>query len=500
MIKITLIKMYKYYYLVFFLIINTCFSQNTFTPTKYQLESGFYLSTSGQIPFWLRSNQYGIVPLESQIATIRGAAYKEYDSTRIYNQTSIKKVDIGYGMGLVVNAGKKNSIILPEAYMKIRFGIFEFYGGRRKEIVGLVDTTLTTGSYIWSGNALPMPKLQLSIPNYVSVLGKGLFSIKGGYAHGWFNSAYIKNYYLHQKWIYARLGKPNWKVKFYGGLNHQVQWGGKPAEPYVEPQTGQLITKLPSDLATYFRVISGVSLNTSDNGTNTGIPLNESWNRAGNHLGTLDIASEMVFRHFNILAYRQSIYEDGSLFYLNNISDGLLGISVKRKNIKKGIYQYCFEYINTISQGGNTGSENTIAQLRGQDNYFNNSVYLNGWSYEGNIIGTPLFTTLAQINPKSVSGYGFTNTPKSFIVNNRVKGYNFTFAGKSNKYNFISRVSWSSNKGFYGFDIEVKQFSFSQQVNYQLNKCVLNMNLSFDKGTLYPNTLGCYVGVRRVFF
>lgn len=491
--------MYKYYYIVLlFIIINTCFSQNTFTPNKYQLEYGIYLSTSGQNPFWLRSNQYGRVPLESQVATVRGSAYKEYDSTKKENQT-IKKLGIGYGVGLVVNGGKKNNVLLSEAYIKMRLGIFEIYGGRKKEIVGLVDTALTTGSYIWSGNALPMPKIQISIPNYVSILGKELLSIKGGYAHGWFNNGYIKNFYLHQKWIYVRLGKPQWKVKFYGGLNHQVQWGGKPSEPYIEPQTGQLITKLPSNLATYFKVISGVSLNTSDNGTNTKIPLNEAWNRAGNHLGTIDIASELVFGGFNILAYRQNIYEDGSLFYLNNIADGLLGISIKRKDIKKGIFQYCFEYINTTNQGGDTGSEN-ISQLRGRDNYFNNSVYFNGWSYKSNIIGTPLFTTLEQINSKLVNGYGFTTTPNSFIVNNRVKGYNLSIAGRGTKYNFISRVSWSVNKGFYGFDIEVKQFCFSQQVSYELNKYVLNMNLSFDKGLLYPNNLGCYVGIRRIFF
>jgi hypothetical protein len=38
-----------------------CFSQTTLlSNTKYQLETGTYLSTSGITPFWLRSNQLNI--------------------------------------------------------------------------------------------------------------------------------------------------------------------------------------------------------------------------------------------------------------------------------------------------------------------------------------------------------------------------------------------------------------------------------------------------------
>ena len=28
--------------------------------------------------------------------------------------------------------------------------------------------------------------------------------------------------YLHQKSLYGRFGKPEWKLKLYGGFNHQV--------------------------------------------------------------------------------------------------------------------------------------------------------------------------------------------------------------------------------------------------------------------------------------
>ena len=69
---------------------NACFSQALTSSIKYQLEFGAYLSTSGTLPFWLRSNQNGIVPLKSPTLTFRGYAHKEYDSTKNENQ-KIKK-------------------------------------------------------------------------------------------------------------------------------------------------------------------------------------------------------------------------------------------------------------------------------------------------------------------------------------------------------------------------------------------------------------------------
>lgn len=473
-------------------------SQSILANTKHELEAGTFFSTANTTPFWLRSNQYGIVPLRNPFFTIRASAYKNYDST-IYVNKKLKKFDYGYGLGGVINAGNQSSILLPEAYLKVRYGAFEFYGGRRKEMFGLVDTILTSGSYIWSGNALPIPKIQISIPNFIPIIGQGLVSIKGGIAHGWFDNGLIKHFFLHQKWLYGRIGKPNWRIKLYAGLNHQVQWGGYPLKPYVEPQTGKLISNFGNDFTTFLNVVTGVSLNKKGGTLLNGVPINDAWNRSGNHLGTLDIAAEITLRNFDIFTYRQSIYEDGSLFYLNNITDGLYGISVKIKGKENGISQFGFEYINTTSQGGNTGGDNAIPQLRGRDNYFNNSIYLDGWTYKGNIIGTPLFTKLDQLNPKLLNGYDLTIIPNSFIFNNRIVAYNLSLLGKINNFKIASKISWSLNKGLYELDIHAKQLSFLQHISYSLGKYEINLNFSFDKGFLYYNNLGGYLGIRRVF-
>ncbi|WP_373511126.1 hypothetical protein [Persicitalea sp.] len=43
----------------------------------YEVEAGVMLSSAKSNPFWLRSNHYGEVPLESQNFTLRGQASKE---------------------------------------------------------------------------------------------------------------------------------------------------------------------------------------------------------------------------------------------------------------------------------------------------------------------------------------------------------------------------------------------------------------------------------------
>ncbi|RYU94358.1 capsule assembly Wzi family protein [Emticicia agri] len=491
-------SIYKAIFL-FFISSSCVLGQSFFEKIKYQAEAGVYLSTSGKTPFLTRANQYGIVPLESSVVAIKGGIYKDYDST-FNSNNQLHKFGFGFGVNAIGNVGKVNEVLLPEAYLKVRYGAFELSAGRKREIIGLVDTVLTMGSYIWSGNALPIPKVQISIPNYVPILGKGLLSIKGLYSDGFFDNGAIRNFYLHQKNLYARIGKPNWKIKIYSGFNHQVQWGGKPATPYIDKTTGLLVTTFPSDFNTYLKVVAGTSLNKGDNGVGTGIPVNEAMNRAGNHLGTIDIATEINFKKFDIFLYRQNIYEDGSLFYLNNISDGLTGISFRRKNAVKGIVRVCFEYLHTTNQGGSLQDRyDDIPQLRGADNYFNNGVYTDGWTYGGNTIGTPLLTPINSVDKKLLANKDLEKYSTYYILN-RVEAFSLAIEGKGKNINYYTKLIFNKNLGTYQVPINAKQFSFLYKVKYNFPQFSLISYLSFDEGTLFPSSLGGYLGIQRTFF
>jgi hypothetical protein len=466
---------------------------------KYTAEVGTYISTDGNTPFWLRANQYGTVPLTSPIVTLRGSISSDYKKAITKeDQYKLSKFDWGYGLNIVGNVGKENQFLIPEAYVKAKYGAFEIYAGRRKEIFGLVDSTSSSGSYIWSGNALPMPKIQISTPNFVPLgLTKGFFSFKGNYAHGWFENdrTDVKNFYLHQKSLYFRLGKPDWKFKFYGGFNHQVQWGG--VLLYPDPNNQFSINgQVGSSFNDYINAVTGKSL--AVEGDTTKFGKNEAGNRGGNHLGTVDFGFEINSNSFSILCYRQCIYEDGSLAYLSNIYDGLNGISFtfkKFENQKFHIDKLFIEYLNTTSQGGIGGSDNTYSRLRGQDNYFNNGVYRNGWSYNQTSLGTPFINNVSSI----------TTVSNLFFNNNRIEAFYLgSYIVINSDIKAKLKLSYSLNSGVYpNSSLKIKnQFSGIIEAYKPLKKnsnTNIVINLSADSGSLFSSFIGGYIGLSRVW-
>ena len=474
-----------------------CFGQSS-KPMRYRSELGSYFSTSGETPFWLRANQYGSVPHEAAPMTLRHAMRVDYhdapktklDSLRAAN----RRVDWGWGAEAVLNAGYTYKLLIPEAYVKVKFGKgLEVWAGRRREIMGLVDSTLTSGSYAWSGNTLPMLKIQVAIPDYLP--RRGLFSFKGLYAHGWFEEdRFIHNIMLHQKALYGRFGKPNWRLKLYGGINHQVMWVGN-----TERLPGSVIknNQLPNRFSDYIDVITASTLGNRTNVDTTRISSFDRENRIGNHLGTVDLGFDYTGHHFSIFAYRQNIYEDGSLFYLINITDGLNGLRIRnlRPINPNGvqIQNILLEYLRTESQGGALFLEN--ASQRGRDNYFNHSQYQDGWSRFGLTMGTP-FITPSGDSRSDLPRYAFTNNNRVVVMHVGLSGQAYDFL------RFQFKASYSENLGTYEvpFARTVHQFSSVLSLSAPLSilhGVTANASVATDMGDLYTNTVGFYVGIRK---
>ena len=251
-----------------------------------------------------------------------------------YNYVKTHSFGWGFAAEGRLNVGDPTEFILTEGYGKLRLSIFELKAGRVKEITGLCDTLLTSGSWSISGNALGVPKIQLSIPEFYTLPFFGrLFALKGNYVHGWmgntnkdFDTAVVSKTYLHQKSLYGRFGKPEWRLKLYGGFNHQVVWGDESVfmgEDYTL-----------SEFQTFFYFNTGKKYNhNSINAT-----------RIGNHMGSIDLGLSYDFRNIRFFIYRQNLYEDGALYYFANILDGLNGLCIQNllnnpKNIRISIYR-----------------------------------------------------------------------------------------------------------------------------------------------------------------
>jgi len=471
---------------------NACFSQALTSSIKYQLEFGAYLSTSGTLPFWLRSNQNGIVPLKSPTLTFRGYAHKEYDSTKNENQ-KIKKLGIGYGFWGVANVGKQIGLLLPEAYLKVRYGVFEFYCGRKREIIGLVDTTLTSGSYIWSGNALPMPKIQISIPNYTSIIGHGLISIKGSFTHGWFgNQTFTENYYLHQKSVYGRVGKPKWKINLFGGFNHQVQWGGY-SESLINNNNASQNGFLPSDLNTFINIVFPFSFIRKAFPAKIKLKY-DSDNYGGNQLGSVDFAGEIRLKKLKLLVYRQLPYELGSLFSsLVNADDGLYGMSIKFNKPIFSINRFTIEGFHSFNQGAYRSGIARLLNLKDKHfgelhGYFNHGQYWDGWSFNNTGIGTPLILSNQEISPLIKPTIGST-----FSSYNKVKSIIGLVEGSFKQYQYGLKSNYAIYRptGYTEFTQNISQFSFNIFTKFKTRKdFTVILSYAFDKGEILNNSHG----------
>ncbi|MFD1139486.1 capsule assembly Wzi family protein [Larkinella insperata] len=460
---------------------------------QYHAEAGVLLFDGQQTPFWLRANQNGTVPVTQPAASLRlGVASGYTGPTTRVGQTKPKRFDWGYSLEVVGNTGRTSQLLLPEAYMKARYSFIEVYAGRRRGSVGLVDTNLTSGAYSWSGNALPLPTVQIGTPDYVS-LGflKHLIAFRAFYNHGWFENdgKKVTHSYLHQKVLYVRLGKPSWKVKLFGGFNHQVQWGG-----YSTSLDNTMANNgvLPHDLQSYIFMVTGYR---HPNEKNTSLSAFEN-NRIGNHLGSVDLGMTVDLGHYNVFAYRQNLYDDGSLFRLTNIRDGLNGIRLRNNRPTHALFsirEALVEYLYTKSQGGAIVA--MMPALLGRDNYFNNSQYIDGWIYKQRALGTPFLTPGTEVRP---------GLPNGAIANNRISMLHVGLTGQLAQVQWMTKISFSNNFGTYDAPFPDQTTQLSALLNLAapvtlpvLGPVSLNSSLALDRGKLLPSSTGFYLGLRK---
>lgn len=483
-------------------------SQALRQPNQYVLEAGTYVSSSTQTPFWLRTNQYGIVPNQSPVLTLRASFSSDFDTTRRgTGRWRDSPYDVGYGLNVVANAGPnqlpyEKTVLLPEAYVKVRRGIFEVYVGRRREKFGLADSTLSTGSYAWSGNALPVPKIQVAIPVFTPIgFTKGWVAVQGQYAHGWLDArGFINRTMLHQKSLYVRLGREASVVRILGGFNHQVVWGGQASDTRGIPNVITSGGKMPSSLIDYFYVVTGINSGRTDT---TKYTFFDRTNRVGNHLGSIDLGIEIDLVRHTLFAYRQSLFEDGSLASLINIADGLNGLRIRRNNPSAFVRDILFELLNTTSQGGPQFVLEE-ALLRGKDNYFNHQQYRDGWAYRQHTLGTPFIAPALGLG--NAYPYG------TFTVNNRITVVHLGLSGSlpirgsvlAGLPTYQTKLSYSRNLGTYDtrYVPARNQFSgyFSLAIPFNVRGgLLLTGSVATDGGQVYRDGIGAYVSLQKTW-
>jgi len=475
----------------------------TNTPLYKQIHGfvsiGLFATSNNTVPLWMRSRQYGSIPLDGISTSVIAGAHKDYDTLRTH-----KLLDWGAAAEARINGGNTMQAILVEAYAKGRMGIFQLKAGRSKEFMGLVDSTLSSGAFAVSGNALGIPKIELSVPDYWPLpYTKGLFAFKGNLAHGWFGEQ-VMNFgpafkslidpaltYFHQKSLYGRLGKPSWRVKFYAGFNHQVMWG---SEDKIFLNFGL------SKLETFKYILTGKAY--GDLGTPN--------SKVGNHVGSIDQGIEFKFKNSLLTGYHQFFYDAGALYHFANATDGIWGASLKNtKKVNANFYwkKFLLEIISSKSQGGEPDSK---PRPSGAEDYYNNWEYLYGWAYLEANIGNPLFTTKKYIRT------GLPKIQSQYFNNNRIIALHTGAEFSYSQWQFKTLFTWSSNYGTYAtspatrgdngvieyhnppYFGQVNQFSGYFEASRPLkNGYSLSFALAADQGKLLNNSVGGFIKITR---
>ncbi|GAB3024443.1 capsule assembly Wzi family protein [Spirosoma pulveris] len=463
---------------------------------SFIVETGGFASSSPKTPFWFRSRQYGTVPLTGPAGIVRVGVTRQFgDSQRIHSKVAIEGV---------ANVSTQSRLILPVAHVSLLSRNFELYLGRKREVFGLVDTLLSMGSYAWSGNALPIYKLQLGTRGYVPLgFTKGVVALNGMYAHGWFsNTDSIQNSFLHQKALFLRFTLFHNRVRLYGGVTHYAQWGGRSSKDRLGTTVNG---KIPSSLSTYKDIIL-VRQPPNDRTQYSSIDLA---NQAGNHLGSIDVALDVDGGQGNWLLYYQHPFEDKSGVAFKNLPDGLYGVRWKniRINSHTGlvIRQVTAELLTTLSQSGfNFDINNRL--YNGADDYFNNYQYLDGWTHRQRVVGTPFLTRWqdARVDLRDLKG-GYERRGLMMISNNRVQVGHLGILGEwPSGVQLRALLSFSRNLGRpISSDPRTPLTQFSGMAQLMLpvswlGGTQLNLAVALDQGQWLTNSLGGWLSLRKV--
>ncbi|RYY63080.1 MAG: hypothetical protein EOO05_00295 [Chitinophagaceae bacterium] len=368
-------------------------------------------ASKGYQPFWNSAKRWGTISeskfdastfvMLSNSNTL--ARLKGYDTTETGRRRALT---LKYGAALY-NNNHFEDMLLEQAYAKLSLGAFQVAIGRYEDPTGDMDHQLSMGSFGVSGNALPVPKLSISIPVYTPIhLLNDYVSVKGTLAHGWFgNNRFMQDAFYHEKTFYLKFGKK--RFKYYGGLQHFGEWGGH-RKNFILDRSFQ-------------GFLDVLLVKEANDGS---VPNNIAPSRAGDQRGLLeagiDYEGDKILWH----GYAQMPFESGEEVDIRNRSFQagvhLQFVEPKTTGISKLLVEFIF-----------TKDMNDFVIDRQRQSYYNNGAYRTGWEYEDRVVGTPVFINRIRTSKyfPSVIPFEWQKLDSSFpgnknILNNRVVGGN----------------------------------------------------------------------------
>lgn len=260
-------------------------------------------------------------------------------------------------------------------YAHARLCVFDITAGVKPMATGPQDPELSMGSFIFSYNAHAFPRITVGIDDWLSFPGAyGYAQFKGSITHGWLNdnNPFVHGTMIHHKCICGRAGG-NLPISATIEFHHAAQWGG-----YL----GDI--NLGNDWASFRNILFARS-----GGNITG----EQINKQGNHMIMQLLSLTGRGRNWSITAYWKDFMDDDNyrfMGYGQNSRDGLWGLRMEQ-TAWPGIARVTLEFLQTTDQSGPFHDRDGMV-YGGNDNYYDNYVYQQGWTYFGRTIGCSAMT------------------------------------------------------------------------------------------------------------
>ncbi|MDR0347929.1 MAG: capsule assembly Wzi family protein [Tannerella sp.] len=455
--------------------------------TSYQLKTFGSVSTNGQTPFWIVSNQYGIIPLKSANSFLQ---------LGIINRQSLRKIRWDTEIDLIISTPRYRNVYIQQLYTAFAYNWLHLSIGAKNDQScnsPLINPFISSGSLAQSLNARPIPEINLYVPEFITIpvtggwlQTKGHFAVSKSFDSDYLKSfinhkeVFISNKLWHHKSLHFRIKdtRNNFPLSAIFGIHHTVQWGGTSTNPKIGKQ--------PQSIKDFIRVIVGKS------GGNDASD-SDQINALGAHYGVYDFGLHFEKEGWSIGAYYQHIFGDKSGMKFKNKFDGLKGIQINLPI--PWVQSVVIENLSTLNQSGpfhfiEYDHDKYPGYGGGADNYYNNQEYRTGYSYFNRSIGSPLL-----ISPEynSNGDLGFKH--------NRIRAWHIGASGRILK-QLNYRILLSDIKSFgTAYKPTLKKrtsMSFTTDFTYNLNDSwIFSASMAADNGSLLGDHFGFSLSVAK---
>ena len=459
-------------------------------PITYEAEVSGSVSGGKHTPFWLAANKQGLGSVLKNTGYVRAAAFRD--------ALTDKKFGWGFGADIAGSWRAEAPFQIRQLYADVRYRDFMLTVGAKclTDTARLVNPRLSSGDLLFSGNAMPVPEVKISMPDYLDIPGlRHWLGFKAYLSFGRFTdqrwersfvpatATYNRNVISHTKGLLLRIGPADKPFVFEGGLEMAAQFGGELM------RDGKVIASYPHGIKDYFKIIFPTK-----GGSDS--PETDQLNVLGNQVGewSARLTWKPKGRSWSLAAYYIHYFEDHSMMFFDYPwKDGLFGLEY-RNHSGRWLTGAVYEFLSTTDQAGPVYWDHTPEipeQVSGLDNYYNHSLY-HGWQNWGMGIGNPLI-----ISPVYNASHLLRFTC------NRIRSHHWGVEGQpAAEFSYRALVTYTRGWGTYDnpYPNVKKNLNVLAELTYtpaKLTGWSATLGIGADFGTILGRSYGASLSIKK---